>query len=163
MTKRNVVLITNAIRHLVETPWKSVDVRVLVVAAGTCNEKPFDAILNNDPGLHASADLYHDNASPFTTTEYQSIRRKLKSAEPAEVIDHRGEPAPEGFESFQHFLYESMNQKHLGKKVYLNVPFEEKDQAKSLGAQWDGSKRQWFVHDKNTDLYLFDKWMMRTA
>lgn len=107
MTKRNVVLITNAIRHLVETPWKSVDVRVLVVAAGTCNEKPFDAILNNDPGLHASADLYHDNASPFTTTEYQSIRRKLKSAEPAEVIDHRGEPAPEGFESFQHFLYES--------------------------------------------------------
>ncbi|MBA54322.1 MAG: hypothetical protein CMK89_07695 [Pseudomonadales bacterium] len=159
MAKRNDVSITDVIHYLVETPWNSVDARILVVAAGTCNEKPFEAILNNDPGLHASADLYHDNVSPFTTSEYQSIRRKLKSAEPTEVIDHRGEPAPEGFESFQHFLYESMNEKHFGKKVFLNVPFEEKDQAKTLGAQWDSSKRQWFVLDKTVDIEEFNQWV----
>ena len=129
------------------------------MATGICNEKPFEAILNNDPGLHASADLYHDNAIPFSTTEYQSIRRKLKSSEPTEIIDHRDEPAPKGFESFQHFLYESMNEKHFGRKVFLSVPFEEKDQAKSLGAQWDSSKRQWFVLDKTVDIEKFDQWV----
>jgi hypothetical protein len=159
MAKLNVVSITEVTHHLVETPWKSVNVRILVVATGTCNEKPFEAILNNDPGLHASADLYHDNTIPFSTSEYQSIRRKLKTAEPSQVIDHRNEPAPDGFESFQHFLYESMSEKHFGKKVFLNVPFEEKDQAKSMGAQWDSAKRQWFVLDKAANIDQFNPWV----
>ena len=27
----------------------------------------------------------------------------------------------------------------------LNVPFSEKDQAKALGARWDGELKKWFV------------------
>lgn len=29
--------------------------------------------------------------------------------------------------------------------VYLQVPFKEKDQAKALGARFDGQRKQWFV------------------
>lgn len=28
---------------------------------------------------------------------------------------------------------------------YLNVPFEEKEQAKALGARWDSARKMWFV------------------
>lgn len=29
--------------------------------------------------------------------------------------------------------------------IFLNVPFSEKDQAKALGARWDGSTKRWYV------------------
>ncbi len=29
--------------------------------------------------------------------------------------------------------------------IYLNVPFEEKDDAKVYGAKWDKSRKQWYV------------------
>ena len=29
-------------------------------------------------------------------------------------------------------------------KVWLDVPFEEKDEAKALGARWDGMRRLWY-------------------
>lgn len=34
------------------------------------------------------------------------------------------------------------------KKIYLEVPFHEKDFAKSHGARWDAEKRKWFVWDE---------------
>ena len=30
-------------------------------------------------------------------------------------------------------------------KIYLNVPFAKKDEAKELGAKWDASKKKWYV------------------
>ena len=44
------------------------------------------------------------------------------------------------------------------KKVYLFVPYDDKDEAKSLGARWDNDKKQWYItntHDKNK----FSKWL----
>lgn len=41
-------------------------------------------------------------------------------------------------------------------KEYLNVPYNEKDKAKKLGAMWDKDRKSWYtykVHDKS-----FDKW-----
>lgn len=43
-------------------------------------------------------------------------------------------------------------------KTYLNVPFEEKDEAKALGAWFDGAKKRWYVRDK-ANLQPFVKWM----
>ena len=31
------------------------------------------------------------------------------------------------------------------KRVYLSVPYEEKEEAKSLGAKWDALKKKWYV------------------
>ena len=29
--------------------------------------------------------------------------------------------------------------------VYLNVPFAKKEEAKSLGAKWDGERKKWYM------------------
>lgn len=43
-------------------------------------------------------------------------------------------------------------------RINLNVPFEEKDQARSLGAMWDAARKTWYVENKER-LEPFLKWM----
>jgi DNA polymerase III epsilon subunit-like protein len=43
-------------------------------------------------------------------------------------------------------------------KVYLTVPFGEKEEAKRLGAVWDQETQKWFIRG-NTDQSLFKKWL----
>ncbi|MDN0076423.1 DUF5710 domain-containing protein [Crenobacter sp. SG2303] len=42
-------------------------------------------------------------------------------------------------------------------KLYLNVPFAEKDSAKALGARWFPAMKKWYVPHE-LDLNLFIKW-----
>jgi hypothetical protein len=50
-------------------------------------------------------------------------------------------------------------------KQYLNVPFEEKDQAKAAGARWDASVKQWFFYTSGSngatleDRVLYERWL----
>ena len=41
-------------------------------------------------------------------------------------------------------------------RFYLNVPIEEKDTAKALGARWDGEHKKWWCHP--TDKEKCRKW-----
>lgn len=41
---------------------------------------------------------------------------------------------------------------------YLQVPYEEKDKAKSLGAKWDTNRKKWYVPD-GLDKKPFAKWL----
>ena len=41
-------------------------------------------------------------------------------------------------------------------RFYLNVPIEEKDAAKALGARWDGEHKKWWCHP--ADKEKFSKW-----
>ena len=34
-------------------------------------------------------------------------------------------------------------------KIYLNVPYEEKEHAKSLGAKWNPKKKKWYSMNNN--------------
>lgn len=43
-------------------------------------------------------------------------------------------------------------------KVYLHVPFREKDAAKSLGAKWDSDKKKWYVPD-GIGIDPFSRWI----
>jgi len=45
-------------------------------------------------------------------------------------------------------------------KAYLEVPFEEKDEAKKLGAKWDPVNKKWYA--PNTETLLFEKWKINT-
>ena len=45
----------------------------------------------------------------------------------------------------------------MANRDYLNVPKEEKDEAKALGAKWDKYQKAWYV-EKGTDLEPFAKW-----
>ena len=42
--------------------------------------------------------------------------------------------------------------------INLKVPFNEKDQAKSLGARWNVELKLWYV-PKGVDSSPFDKWL----
>ncbi len=43
-------------------------------------------------------------------------------------------------------------------RQYLNVPFAQKDAAKSLGARFDGAVKRWYV-DEGRDLAVFAQWL----
>ncbi len=43
-------------------------------------------------------------------------------------------------------------------RKYLNVPYAEKDEAKKLGARWDGQKRSWYIPKGAEDITPFAKW-----
>ncbi len=44
------------------------------------------------------------------------------------------------------------------KKAWLDVPFDDKDEAKSMGARWDKDKKRWYVLSNNPRLKEFAKW-----
>lgn len=43
-------------------------------------------------------------------------------------------------------------------RINLAVPYEDKDQAKRLGARWDAARRVWYLIDPE-DLAPFAQWM----
>ena len=43
-------------------------------------------------------------------------------------------------------------------KIYLKVPYEEKNSAKNLGAKWDEYRTQWYV-PPGTDYRKFVRWL----
>lgn len=43
-------------------------------------------------------------------------------------------------------------------RIYLNVPFEEKDLAKQRGCWWDDYKKQWFIENPS-NIGMFMRWM----
>ena len=47
-------------------------------------------------------------------------------------------------------------------KIYLNVPYAQKDAAKALGATWDPTHKKWYV-PANLDIFLFDAWRLDTV
>ena len=43
--------------------------------------------------------------------------------------------------------------------IYLNCPFSEKEECKSLGGKWDPDQKKWYIPDgTNTD--KFKKWIV---
>jgi len=46
----------------------------------------------------------------------------------------------------------------MGKIVFLDVPYHEKDEAKRLGAKWDPAERKWYV-PAGGSLELFARWL----
>ena len=36
-------------------------------------------------------------------------------------------------------------------KIYLNVPYSNKDEAKKLGSRWDAEKKKWYIFDDNKE------------
>lgn len=44
-------------------------------------------------------------------------------------------------------------------RVYLAVPYEEKDEAKALGAKWDKAGKSWYMDGDNQNLAAAAKWL----
>jgi putative DNA primase/helicase len=43
-------------------------------------------------------------------------------------------------------------------QTMLNVPFDDKDRVKSMGARWSVNRKSWYV-DAGADLNRFTKWL----
>ncbi|ASF45255.1 DUF5710 domain-containing protein [Methylovulum psychrotolerans] len=44
-------------------------------------------------------------------------------------------------------------------KIYLTVPYAQKDAAKALGARWDAAVKKWYV-PADKELVLFAQWQV---
>lgn len=44
--------------------------------------------------------------------------------------------------------------------LYLNVPFDEKEEAKALGAKWNPGVKKWYVNCSHTDYYKYSHWLL---
>ncbi len=42
-------------------------------------------------------------------------------------------------------------------RMFIDVPYKEKEQVKKMGAKWDGKAQSWYVPD-NVNIDLFNKW-----
>ena len=52
-----------------------------------------------------------------------------------------------------------VKQRSSSSKIYLNVPFSEKEEAKKLGAKWDGNRKKWFIENKNKHrIQMMGRW-----
>jgi hypothetical protein len=49
------------------------------------------------------------------------------------------------------------NYKMADSKIYLDVPYAQKDSAKTLGAKWDAIAKKWYV-PPGKDIMLFANW-----
>ena len=74
-----------------------------------------------------------------------------------ETFDRRGDSAAKVYEYF----YDQMCEKYYGKKVCLRVPFNRKDEAKSLGAEWDSAAKKWFAYSYFPDLLRVEECFCR--
>ncbi|WP_067143520.1 DUF5710 domain-containing protein [Oceanivirga salmonicida] len=45
-------------------------------------------------------------------------------------------------------------------KIYLNVPFSEKEEAKNLGAKWNPKEKKWYYEGNISNLSKFGKWIL---
>jgi hypothetical protein len=56
-----------------------------------------------------------------------------------------------------HYFY-----KMADSKIYLNVPFAQKDEAKALGARWYAVQKKWHA-PADKDITLFAKWQTESG
>jgi len=56
--------------------------------------------------------------------------------------------------------YNKMSKGKKGKKrIYLKVPYDEKDEAKKMGARWDMNKKKWYFEEGNKHgVQLMGRW-----
>ena len=52
----------------------------------------------------------------------------------------------------------SVRTEQTGTKVYLTVPFSEKDEVKAAGGRWDNDKKMWY-HFSDANASAFSKWL----
>jgi len=97
--------------------------------SGTKKQKFYAVVKGHIPGIYTTWDEAKTQVDGYPGAVYKSF----KTEEEAE---------------------EFMNTP-VKERIYLNVPYEEKDHVKSLGARWDPAKKKWWVQDMKADLEIY--------
>lgn len=48
-------------------------------------------------------------------------------------------------------------------KLYIDVPYQEKDEAKALGAKWNPKVKKWYINVMQEDYINFSKWILKKS
>lgn len=103
---------------------------------------------------------------PFSADDCFCDYSPAVEEEPCELSSEQGIPPTEQLQSPPQQSYNSYNSNQNNKpnntasqeRIYLNVSYAEKDEAKALGARWDNGCRKWYITAKlNVD--QFKKWL----
>jgi putative DNA primase/helicase len=121
------------------------------------------ALKNATPTFKAGATLPKDASIPPTESE----RDKDVQPEQLEVMDLEAVPdsEPETDISIQAPTIQAERESDMNtsnERVYLAVPYVEKDEAKAFGALWDKAEQSWFA-PPGTDLTALEPWIPKPS
>ena len=87
------------------------------------------------------------------------LKNIVPSLERSESSPSPQEPASFGDPERKQHLSKNSQTELDRERVYINVPYSEKDEAKALGAKWDKQEKSWFVKP-GADQAPFQKWLV---
>jgi len=162
---RNSIELSSIVRHRVplfgDAPRYGADPRLHYVyfVEGVCNEAPFGAVVLAPGHLSPRVDIYGPVRFERHEGNSVGIRAMIARPEQVETIDHPEIATPEQAAAFAEEMRARGREIYSGEKVLLDVPFRDKDKAKSLGARWSAEDRKWFVMARLVDLEDFAEWI----
>jgi hypothetical protein len=95
------------------------------------------------------------------------LRKEVRRAEtpPAYLTTHdftADATTDVAFAAIEEFRHSVWRGQYLNEReedyINLNVPFEQKNEAKALGARWDGVRRKWRIK-RQVDMSAFARWL----
>lgn len=97
-----------------------------IKCAGTTKQKYYSVVKGHVPGIYTTWDEAKMQIHEYPGAIYKSFKTEM------EAIEYMNTPMKE--------------------RIYLNVPYEEKDAVKSNGAKWDPTKKKWWVYDVSPEI-----------
>lgn len=106
---------------------------------------------NGDPKNEEVDRLAYEAAGGSTKAKFYCVFKGFKPG-----VYTTWDEAKEQVNGYPGAVYKSFKTEEEAKKwmtrVYLDVPYEEKDDAKSHGAKWDAEKKKWWVQEMKPEL-----------
>jgi hypothetical protein len=89
-----------------------------------------------------------------STVSAEDVRRIVTRAQPTrDAPSYQRDPSP------SRRAPQKTRPANTSTRTYLEVPYEEKDQAKRLGARWDPAAKHWFIDPTRTEPDQFNRWL----
>lgn len=113
--------------------------------------------IGHDPGQHIA---YLESWSKIVKDDPKAIFYAVKDADAISkyVLSLDPELKKDAEQEVKTSKLAEVATKAVNTKTYLFVPYEEKDEAKALGARWDKSNKSWYA-PAGMDLNQFSKWL----
>lgn len=109
----------------------------------------------------AEAEKICDFIMDFELTQEQRLEKQAGRKSFADVtpfMDDKAQDAVSRKEGTA--LREVSSPEEVQERIYLNVPYREKDAASDLGAKWDRREKSWYVPE-GKDVKPFEKWLRK--
>jgi hypothetical protein len=100
--------------------------------------------------------LWHGSLNLFSQTRATELMMRIESAaacDNARRVVERAKPTRP--------RYGNIPQSPGSRLIYLNVPFGEKDEAKALGARYNGARKKWYIDIQQVAPEAFVRWLPR--